>query len=99
MIIVSSSTCRTGSVVVVIILQQVLTFKTLTARFVVEILLATVVRNVSTVLLYLSPGVDLVPPDLPEGMIVQALKRRKVDDALGLGLDEASRILHHFGLL
>lgn len=81
------------------ILQQVLTFKTLTARLVVEILLATVVRNVSTVLLYLSPWVDLVPPDLPEGMIVQALKRRKVDDAFGLGLDEPSRILHHFGLL
>lgn len=85
--------------VVVIILQQVLTFKTLSARLIVEIFLATVVRNVSAILLYFSPWVDLVPSDVPERMIVQALKRRKVDDALGLGPDEASRILHHFGLL
>lgn len=79
-------------------LQQVLTFKTLTTCFLVEVLLATVVRYVATILLDLSPRVYLVPLDLPERALVQALKRRKVYRALGLGLDEASGVLDHPGV-
>lgn len=79
-------------------LQRGLTFEALTACLIVEVFFATIVRYVSTILLDLSPWINLVPSDLSEAMLVKALEGREVDGALGLGLDEAPSIFDHLGV-
>lgn len=74
-----------------------LTFEAFSSSLFVEVFLATVVRNVSTILLDFAKGVYLVSLDLSKRGLVQMLKRWKVDSTLGLGFDKASGVLGHLG--
>ena len=77
--------------------SRMLTFKAFSASLLIEVFLATVVGNMSTILLDSTKGEYLVSLDLSERGFVQIFERWKVDSALGLGLDKGPGVLDHFG--
>lgn len=76
-----------------------LTFKTLTSCLVKEILLATVIRYVTTEFLDPTKHIDLVVFNLSEQSLTQVFKRWVVDSAFRPRLDKTNgTIFGHFGL-
>lgn len=72
-----------------------LTFETLSSRLFEKVLLAAVVRNVTTVRVYVFEWTDVVLEHVSHRSIVQVLKGWEVDDTLGLALGVAGVSFDH----
>ena len=79
--------------------RQQRTFKTFTPSLLKKAFLLAVVGDMTSILLDLSYGINLKSSKFSYHFLVKPLKRREVDFALDLTLDENCTVLSHLLLL